>query len=367
MASRTVLKPAPTGIMRVFPTAPQSPVADLASPSLNPLDTLWQTKTLVWVLALGEAVAIILSLAPGVTGDRLTYFGVASLLVQWICLTSLTTLYLLRHKVARLSPPSIARIGFGALILSTWTVLMLGWLLLGDLPITSQGGWRALCLQVTAIATIMGLLGLAAFQAQWKARQLAVTAEQSKLQALKARIQPHFLFNTLNTGIALLHVKPDSAEQLLLDLSDLFRAALSQRDTIPLTEDLSLARRYLEIEQLRLGERLRLEWDLPAALPELEIPTLSVQPLAENAIRHGIEPSTAGGEVHVQIRLASRLLEVSVINTLSSAPMRPTTGHQVGLSSVRARIHALTQGRGSVETTTADGRYTAIIRLPLDA
>ncbi len=367
MAAWTVPKPVADGIMSLLPLATHPPLAEPSAPTLSPLDTLWQAKTLVWVLALGEAVAVVLSLAPGAPGDRLTYFGVASLLVQWICLTSLAALYLLRHRVARLSPPTVARIGFGVLILSTWVVLTLGWLVLGDLRLTSESGWRTFSLQVTAIATIMGLLGLAAFQAQWKGRQLAVAAEHAKLQALQARIQPHFLFNTLNTGISLLHAKPDLAEQLLLDLSDLFRAALSQRASLSLAEDLSLARRYLEIEQLRLGERLTLHWEVPDVLPQLQVPTLSVQPLAENAIRHGIEPSTSGGELSLRVGLDDGHLQITVANTLPSSTARAAPGHQVGLSSVRARIHALTQGRGSVETTTADGRYTAIIRLPLDA
>lgn len=334
---------------------------------LSPLDTLWQPRTLIWVMLAGEAVAAALALAPGTEGDRLTYFGVASLAIQWISLTALSLIYLLRRSLASLSTPVVAQIGLGALLLSTWMVVGLAWLTLRDLGLLPQGAWTGFALRMTAIALIMGLLGLAAFQAQWNARQLAISAEQAKLQALQARIQPHFLFNTLNTGISLLHAKPDLAEQLLLDLSDLFRAALSQRDSLRLEEDLSLARRYLEIEQLRLGERLQLRWEVPDELPALQIPTLSIQPLAENAIRHGIEPSTAGGEVGIRVWLDEGYLHIAVANTLPPASARAAAGHQVGLSSVRARIHATTQGRGRVDTRVADGLYTATIQLPLDA
>ncbi|KAF1721173.1 histidine kinase [Pseudoxanthomonas japonensis] len=337
------------------------------SPVLSPLDTLWQARTLVWVLLAGEALAAILAIAPGREGDRLTYFGVASLAIQWIVLTSLGLLYLLRGALSRATPPLIAQVGLGALLASTWLVLLAGWLTLRDLVPLPEGGWLTLSLRITAIALIMGGLGLGAFQAQWRARQLAVAAEHAKLQALQARIQPHFLFNTLNTGISLLHAKPDLAEQLLLDLSDLFRAALSQRESLRLEEDLSLARRYLEIEQLRLGDRLRLTWDIPAELPALQVPTLSIQPLAENAIRHGIEPSTTGGDVGIRIGTVDGALQIAVSNTLPPASARAASGHQVGLSSVRARIHAATQGRGSVDTRIVDGLYTATIRLPLGA
>ena len=334
---------------------------------IGPLDTLWQPGTLIWVLLAGEAVAAVLALAPGTGGDRLTYFGVASLAIQWISLAALCLLYLLRRRLAHFRPPVVAQIGLGALLLSTWMVVGLAWLALGDYTTMPEDGWTGFAMRVTAIALIMGLLGLGAFQAQWSAKQLAVSAEHAKLQALQARIQPHFLFNTLNTGISLLHAKPDLAEQLLLDLSDLFRAALSQRESLRLAEDLSLARRYLEIEQLRLGDRLRLTWDIPAELPALQVPTLSIQPLAENAIRHGIEPSTTGGDVGIRIGTVDGDLQIAVSNTLPPASARAASGHQVGLSSVRARIHAATQGRGSVDTRIVDGLYTATIRLPLGA
>ncbi len=334
---------------------------------MSPLDALWQTRTIVWVLLVGEALAAVLAVAPGTAGDRLIYFGVTSLVVQWIVLVALGLLYALRTQLDRLSLPAVAQLGLAALLVSNWIFLSASWLALGDLFPLHQDGWRTLCLQITAITLIMGLLGLAAFQAQWRARQLAVAAEHAKLQALQARIQPHFLFNTLNTGISLLHAKPDLAEQLLLDLSDLFRAALSQRESIGLAEDLSLARRYLEIEQLRLGDRLRLNWDIAAELPALQVPTLSIQPLAENAIRHGIEPSTTGGDVGIRIGTVDGALQIAVSNTLPPASARAASGHQVGLSSVRARIHAATQGRGRVDTRIADGLYTVTIHLPLDA
>ncbi|WP_232310142.1 sensor histidine kinase [Pseudoxanthomonas mexicana] len=342
------------------------PSPSISSTRLSPLDTLWQASTIIWVLLAGEALAAVLAIAPGVTGDRLTSFGVASLAIQWVFLTAMGLLYLLRRWLAAFSPPVLAQVSLAALLVSTWAFLLLAWLAVRDVLLPPTGGWQILALQISAIALIVGLLGVGAFQAQWRAKQLAVAAEHAKLQALQARIQPHFLFNTLNTGISLLHVKPDLAEQLLLDLSDLFRAALSSRETLPLDEDLALARRYLEIEQLRLGDRLRLSWEVPDSLPALQVPTLSIQPLAENAIRHGIEPSTTGGEVSIGVTVVDGHLQISVTNTLPPASAHVSPGHQVGLSSVRARIHAATQGRGQVDTRTHDGVYAAIVRLPLN-
>src|SRR5690606_9580864 len=118
--------------------------------------------------------------------------------------------------------------------------------------------------RMAGLTLCVGLLGLAVFYHHWRATQLAVQAKQAQLEALQARIRPHFLFNTLNTGVALVRERPGEAERLLLDLSDLFRAALAGPPTIPLEDELALARRYLEIEQLRFGPRLQVKWEVPA-------------------------------------------------------------------------------------------------------
>jgi len=149
-------------------------------------------------------------------------------------------------------------------------------------------------------------------------------------------------------------------------LSDLFRAALSGESEIPLADELALARRYLEIEGLRFGARLRLSWDLPDPIPAVQVPTLSIQPLVENAIRHGVEPSASGGAVEVRVASDGRQVRVVVANDLPRAGAGTThAGHQVGLASVRSRIEALTEGRGKLEAGVVDGRYLAILTLPL--
>ena len=336
----------------------------LPPPPLRPLDTLWQATSIIWVILAGEALAIVLALAPGVWGQRLVYFGIASFAIQWIAMISLGLLYLARRQLENLRPVVVAQTALGVLLLSTWLVCGLAWLLLDDIWPTPQGGWLVFSLQLSAIALTVGLLGLAAFQNHWRTRQLAVRAKQSELEALQARIRPHFLFNTLNAGAALIHARPEEAERLLLDLADLFRAALAGPSELPLTEELALVRRYLEIEKLRFGERLRVQWQLPDTLPAIEVPTLSIQPLVENAIRHGVEPSATGGEIGIAITRQAGWVMIAIDNAMPESAALATKGHQVGLSSVHARVEALTQGRGSVETTLADGRYIAVIHLP---
>ncbi|KLD70323.1 hypothetical protein Y886_42630, partial [Xanthomonas hyacinthi DSM 19077] len=155
------------------------------------------------------------------------------------------------------------------------------------------------------------------------------------------------------------------AERLLLDLADLFRAALGGPSEVSLEHELSLTRRYLEIETLRFGARLQVTWLLPAPLPLIQVPTLGIQTLAENAIRHGVEPSATGGVVTITVRRVDGMLQVRVANDLPTTPSKDSTGHRIGLKAVRSRLQHLTGGAGRVDTMIEDGRYIATITLPV--
>ncbi len=331
----------------------------------TPLDALWQAPVIIWTMLAGEGLAAVLALAPGVQSDRWAYFGLASLLVQWVLLLTLGGLYVLRRPLSMVRPQTVAYAALGLLVLVAWTIFVLSWWLMRGLFGDASMDWQGMFWRFTAIAITVGLLGLAAFQNHWRTRQLAVRAKQAELEALQARIRPHFLFNTLNTGAALVHQRPEEAERLLLDLSDLFRAALAGPREIPLTEELALARRYVEIECLRFGDRLRVAWHLPDTLPAVNVPALSIQPLVENAIRHGVEPSSTGGDVHIEVDQVAGEARIIIRNALPTAPVRPTTGHQVGLNSVRTRVHAMTRGRGRVETCVTEDHYVATLTIPL--
>ncbi|MDY0021616.1 sensor histidine kinase [Arenimonas caeni] len=331
----------------------------------RPLDVLWQANAILWVILGGEGLAAVLALAPGLAADRLIYFGLASLWIQWTALLTLALLYLARRQLNRLRPPQVAAVALVVSLALCWliTLVIRGYLEPGQGP--GRVDWLGLALQVSGITLTFGLLGLAAFHNHWRGRLAAVRAKQAELEALQARIRPHFLFNTLNTGAALVHARPEEAEQLLLDLADLFRAALSGPAELPLQDELSLARRYVEIERLRFGDRLQLDWVVPGQLPEVRVPALSIQPLVENAIRHGIEPSPTGGRLDVAVAVEPDEVRVVVSNDLPPAGTRPAAGHQVGLASARERIEALSQGRGHLTTRVQAGRYVATITLPL--
>ena len=320
---------------------------------------------MVWVALTGIALAAVLALAPGVGSDRWTYFGLALLVTQWIALLTLGGLFLLRRPLGLIRPPRVAYMAVILLLLNTWLVGSLGWLLMRGIWPVTEDGWLSQLLRLTGIALAVGILGLAAFRNHWRVRQLAVRAKQAELESLQARIRPHFLFNTLNTGVALVRRHPEEVERLLLDLADLFRAALAGPREISLEDELALARRYLEIEALRFGDRLSVHWQLPAVIPAVTVPALSIQPLVENAIRHGVELVPGGGDVEISVSTTPGNVVVRISNPMPRTDAHAHHGHRVGLNASQVRIGALTDGRGSVQTHVVDGRYVATVRLPV--
>lgn len=196
----------------------------------------------------------------------------------------------------------------------------------------------------------------------------------AKLMELQARIRPHFLFNTLNSAIALVRLDPDAAESVLQNLATLFRAALESGSSSIATvqDEVELAKSYLSIESIRLGERLVIEWDIDEHYLQMTIPQLSLQPLIENAIRHGIEPTSEQGKV--LIRASSRLgkLILTISNTMISPTdtrREKTKGHGMALENLQARIALLYDFEGSLKTKIkqdSNGQYwfEAIMETP---
>lgn len=315
------------------------------------------------VVLAGEALALILALAPADSHDWLVRFGLASLGIQWIALGTLCALYLTRRWLARVPAQWVAWACLAILLAMTLLVSAAAW---GVAGMTGgiEHGRPAFMARMLALALVVGLLALLTYQNYWRARQLAVRTKQLELESLRARIRPHFLFNTLNTSAALVHARPDEAERVLLDLADLFRAALRGPERIPLAKEIELTRRYLEIESLRFGQRLRVTWELPNALPEANVPALSLQPLAENAIRHGIERLPGGGDIGIRLEREDGWIRMLVENDMPADGSRAAEGHRIGLNSARERVRALSEGRGDVETRMVEGRHVAVLRIP---
>ena len=197
-----------------------------------------------------------------------------------------------------------------------------------------------------------------------RVRATLPAATEAGLIELQSRVQPHFLFNTLNTAIALVRVDPGRAEELMEDLAELFRAALGALEgESTLGEEIRLARMYLAIEGIRFGKRLEVDWDVDPAVDAARVPPLLLQPLVENAVRHGIEPNDAGGRVQIRARVRNGRAWVQVLNTVGAAA---APGHGIGLASARERLRLMHDIKSEFQAgPTADGRYRVRMAVPL--
>ena len=198
-----------------------------------------------------------------------------------------------------------------------------------------DGGWPRLLR-----AGMLGALGAAAmlFYFAMRARAFSPALAEARLQALTARIRPHFQFNSLNAVLSLIRSEPRRAETALEDLAELFRALMrDHREMLPLADEIALCRQYLDLEKLRLGERLHVEWEVVDVPTDLKVPPLMLQPLLENAVYHGIEPSGDDGVLRIRFARSGDELHIDLTN-----PCCRGSGHQSGnhmaLANIRERL-----------------------------
>jgi two-component system sensor histidine kinase AlgZ len=209
---------------------------------------------------------------------------------------------------------------------------------------------------------------------EWRAKGRTPAATAAKLAELQSRIRPHFLFNTLNSAIALVRQEPARAEGLLEDLSDLFRAALAEHgESVTLAQEIELAKNYLSIEQVRFGERLQVQWQLDPAANLAKLPPLLLQPLVENAVHHGVEPSALGAQVFISTKREDKKVVIVISNTLpmttststAASMTSTTTGQGIALNNVRDRLSLLHDLESSFQAGVKDGNYVVRMELPV--
>lgn len=193
-------------------------------------------------------------------------------------------------------------------------------------------------------------------------------ATTARLEELQQRIRPHFLFNTLNSAIALVRQDPAKAETMLEDLSELFRSALADPDeSVTLADEIALAERYLAIEQIRFGARLRVRWSLDPAAASARLPKLLLQPLVENAVKHGVEPSPQGAKLRIRTERRGGKVLIEVTNTLPPllwADKPLPRGHGIALANVRDRLRLLHDVQAGFSAGVEGDSYRVRIDIP---
>jgi two-component system sensor histidine kinase AlgZ len=217
---------------------------------------------------------------------------------------------------------------------------------------------RTLVLAASCAAVVLAYLRL-----HTKAHSPALA--EARLQALQARIRPHFLFNSLNAVLSLIRNDPKRAERTLEDLADLFRALMSDgRSLARLADEISLIERYAAIEQLRLGDRLRMSWELDNAPVDAMLPALVLQPLLENAVYHGIEPGTGIGDVLVRIERRGDRVLVRIENPWIEPGAGSRPGNHMALDNIRERLMLFFDDEARLVTSVEGKRYRVDIEIP---
>ena len=320
------------------------------------------------VMVVTELLVLVIVIAP--TDESLPLLpklATASAFVQWLALVCVVCLCQLRPRLQRLRPV----VG----ILAAYSLMLLA-VLLGSalvfaldhqfnlgltLPYALQSTflWRSVLLAAIVAAALLRYFYVLE---QWRAR---VRAEaKARFEALQARIRPHFLFNSMNTIVSLIRSRPGAAERAVEDLSDLFRAALGA-DGKPNTlgAELELARNYLEIEQLRLGDRLRVEFEVDELPLDLQVPGLLLQPLIENAIYHGVE-QLSEGTISIHGTRRDGIVRIDIRNPRPPAGGRGPGGHGVALANTRSRIEYHFGSRGGLDIDAGNDYFACTVRLP---
>jgi len=349
---------------------PESTGRDLRS--LN-LPDFCAVRAVLAVVLIVTLTALVLAIARQHGGVAFWLdLGRTALFLLWVGMGSAAALCLLRVRLASMPLGLASALALGS-VLVVIAVVSLGVLWLGSSALLGPRATNLLLpsapqnffAENIGMGAIIGSLALRYFYVTGEWRRNVELQARARVRALQARIRPHFLFNSMNTIAALTRSDPARAEEAVEDLADLFRANLNEkRSSITLKEELEVARIYQRIEQLRLGERLQVIWDVADLPMRAMVPGLLMQPLLENAIYHGVEPRPAGGTVTVSGTHDGELIELTVRNPLPDAGNAAHSGNRVALENIRERMNLIYPGRSSVEANRVGDEYIVRLRFP---
>ena len=314
-------------------------------------------RVLLGVNALALAAALVQS--NGIVGWLPHYVDMAAW-VQPLLLLNLMLLALLGEGLRRV-PPLFGRIFIVALAAGSAALFLDFWRFMGF----DAGSWQRL-LRASLLSGATAAMLLFYFSLRIKAFSPALA--EARLQALTARIRPHFLFNSLNAVLSLIRTEPRRAETAIEELADLFRALMrDQRDLLPLADEIALGRQYLDLEKLRLGDRLNVVWQVSAMPSDVKVPPLMLQPLLENAVYYGIEPSSEPGTIRIAFARKGNELHIGLSNPCHvGADVRG--GNHMALANIRERLALYYDLEARLETkqvTLKDGSHEYRVRIVL--
>jgi len=313
-----------------------------------------------WVVS-AELLAIVLTLAVQ-PQDFWASLSLRSLYVQWVALSLAAVLCVTARWINRMGHTWAGLTVWLLALLTTAVVFVVSRYLLNTTPLIE---WQTL-LHHLGVSAIVSAVVLRYLYETHREQERRAAGLQARAQALQARIRPHFLFNSMNTIASLTRSDAKLAEQVVHDLSDLFRASLADAERLStLKQELELARGYLRIEVQRLGERLQVSWDLQDLPEHAPMPALLLQPLLENAVYHGIEPAVNGGTIEISGRYRKGLVNIGISNPLPETQTE-RKGNQIAQRNVRERLQAVFPEHGDLRIGEVEGRYQVRLVFPYE-
>jgi two-component system sensor histidine kinase AlgZ len=333
------------------------------------LPDLCGLRPLFLVLLLAQSIAIVLTLGrAGSLEQQFEAFGFISLFTQILALSVAAALCLARSPLSRMRESVAVAASYALTVLVTLLVAEAAWRALaypGGDPAVIDSGHGAFLARVAGISAVVNALALRYFFVQHHWRAQVAAESRARVQALQSRIRPHFFFNCMNTIASLTRSSPELAERAVEDLAALFRASLADAQAlVTLGDELELVRRYLAIEHLRLGDRLQVRWQIADAPMEARLPSLSIQPLVENAIYHGIEPLATGGTIDIAAHRGDGFVAIDIENPVAPEATPAQGGHRMAQRNVAERL-AAHFGPQAQFTAERDGaRYRVHLKFP---
>lgn len=344
------------------------------------LPNLCNPQSVLLLVLVAELIALLLTLnasfLPMFSWDSLALY---SFQTQWISLISALSICRMRPWLRKWTPIQAGLASYGVVLLTTLVMSVLGQFLLQGFATNMFIGEHSFQLNSWQLfnnlltSAILSGITLRYLYLQQQLRNQQQAELHARIQALQSRIRPHFLFNSMNSIASLISTDPDLAERVIEDLAELFRASLAEPTLIPLEREITLCRRYLEIEQLRLGNRLTIYWQIHTNTDDINIPSLMLQPLVENAIFHGVEPMPKGGTVSIKISQAKNQLMIAITNPyplVKKATQQAQTPSQdrhnrMALDNIRHRLQVHYGNAARLSSSEEQGVFTTYIFCPL--
>ena len=313
------------------------------------------------ILLLSNAFALFKAVIDGSNwGEVLAHLIESASLLTPVLLSSLLLLWLAQPQLKRWRYAQASVVISLAVMLLTLAIFNFS----GDLfePVDDDDR-RFDAMQYALLAILVSQMLL--FYFRWRAQVLSQALHAARLQVLRARIRPHFLFNTINAVLSIVRKQPKQAETALEDMADLFRMAMSEaKDLVPLRQEIKLSEQYLALEKLRMGERLQIAWQIDEAAMDALLPPLLLQPLLENAVYHGIETLRLGGQINIALRRTGKQLNLTIVNPCQPVDVSHHMGNKLALKNIRERLELLFDVEASYQVDALRDSYKIAITLP---